>query len=708
MAARASAAVKLETPVQFIKGIGPRKAEVLAGVGIATVDDLLLYLPFRYEDRTRFQRIAELRPGDHACLSTTVASVSSRPARHRKNFTLLEIEVEDESGRLLAVWFNQPYLEETLTAGRRVLLYGKVEEGGRPGRSLQLNNPDHELVDAEGAPIHMGRVVPVYQRVGPISPRVFRSVFHRLIHDGLPEAIPELLPDAVRRRHALPTRREALVRVHAPEEDAELDALNGFRSRPQARLILEELFVFFVGVEIRRRQAAAVTKRRPFPVNDRIREQARSVLPFALTEAQKRAAKTIAEELASRRPMRRLLQGDVGSGKTIVGAMAALIVVSNRAQVALMAPTEILAEQHYARLERLLGRAGCRLALLRGSGKRAERDALLSAVAAGEVDVVVGTHALIQKEVRFKELGLVIVDEQHRFGVLQRAELKSKGGEPDVLIMTATPIPRSLAMVICGDMDVSELDELPPGRRTVTTLLVPDGDRERVDALIEREVAEGNQVYWVCPLVEASEKMDLRAVVATHRALSRRFAHRRVALVHGRLSPEEREATMSAFGAGSVDVLVATTVIEVGVDVPRATLMIVDHAERFGLSQLHQLRGRVGRGTLPSTAVLLYRPPLEGDARARLETLVESTDGFHIAERDLDIRGPGDLFGTRQSGDPLFRVADVRRDRAWFPIARQEAREFMDSAAAREPRGVDTIRRAELAWARRFELVAAG
>lgn len=695
----------LSAKVQYVKGVGPRKAEALAEVGIRTVSDLLFYLAFRYEDRSRVRSIRDLRPGEDATVLAKVLGVHVKRTR-RPRFKILEAVVDDETGSITAVWFNQEFLKDILQTGRRVLLYGRVDVARR-GAGLQLKNPQYELVeDGEFEPTHTGRIVPVYERVGPLSPRMLRRISHFVL-ENLPTELPELLPEALRERHGLPPLRESLVRAHFPEEGASLELYNAFRSPAQRRLIFEELFSFSVGIALRRQAAASLAKPRVFEVDDRIREKVRQVLPFRLTESQKKVSKTIAQELASNRPMQRLLQGDVGAGKTIVAVLASVIVMENGGQVALMVPTEVLAEQHFANVSRILEGAGYRVALLTSALKKSERDALLESIAAGEVDMVVGTHALIQQGVRFRSLGLVVIDEQHRFGVLQRAELRAKGYAPDLLVMTATPIPRSLAMALYGDLDHSILDELPPGRPPVETLLVDNRDREPVRHLIEKEVSAGHQVYVICPVVEESEGSDLKAAVETHRTLATGpFSHRRVALAHGQMSAAEREEAMSAFTSGAVDILVATTVVEVGVDVPNATLIVIEQAERFGLSQLHQLRGRVGRGTARSAAVLVYRTPLTPEAERRLQAMAETNDGFQIAEKDLDIRGPGDYFGTRQWGEPLFRVANVVRDRELLDRARQEAEELVASPPTTERDRI--LNRVIETWGRRFGLATAG
>jgi ATP-dependent DNA helicase RecG len=697
----------IDTPIQFVKGVGPAKADALAKAGIRSVYDLLLYLPFRYEDRSRRLQIRDVQPGQEATVEVEVVAVRVKSTR-RRNFKIVEVVAKDETGQLKAVWFNQEYLKDTMKPGRRVLIFGKFE---RTGFTLfpEVKNPQFELVEpGQDDTTHAGRIVPVYERIGPMTPKHLRRVLHFLVA-GMPRRVPEVLPAELRARHGFPLREEAIALAHFPSEKEPLEDYNRFRSHAQRRLIFEEFFLFFLGLELRRARDRKLRKRRPFSVTDEVREIVRKILPFRLTGAQRDVLKGIADDLASEVPMRRLLQGDVGSGKTIVGVLASLIVMKAGAQVAFMVPTEILAEQHHAGIRKLLEPAGFRVALLSSRLKKSERESLLAEIEDGRINMVVGTHALIQQGVRFRELGLAIIDEQHRFGVLQRAELSEKGFGCDLLFMTATPIPRTLALTLHGDLQSSILDELPPGRQPIVTERLDDSDLKRVFHLMEKEIEKGHQVYFVCPLVEESEKIDLKAAVARYQSLAQGpFRSRRVALVHGKMAAEEREAAMDLFARGKVDVLVATTVVEVGVDVKNATLMVIEHAERFGLAQLHQLRGRVGRGPAPSRAILLTYEPATPEAEARLDAMLETEDGFVIAERDLKIRGPGDYFGTRQSGLPLFGIADMLRDEDILEEAKRDAQELVAAGGFTTAESAELRRHVVSVWGQRFGLVEAG
>jgi len=697
--------VDLSTPLQFVKGVGPRRAADLERVGLLTVEDLLLRFPLRYENRADLVQIKSLRPGQVATVIGEVLSSGIRATR-RPGFRLFELIVRDATGPVRAVFPNQAFLRDVFRPQQQVVLFGAVEFRGSGG--LQFTNPEYEIVrfdaDEEDATVHTGRIVPIYEKAGSVTPRMQRTLVHGLLAQ-LPPEVPDPIPTEIRQRRGLPDRRVAILETHFPAAGTDVAALNASRAPAQQRLIFEEFFLFQAGLVLRKRKHSADHKARAAVVDDRVREAARKVLPFKLTSGQRVALREIVEDMQRREPMNRLLQGDVGAGKTIVAMLAAVVAIENKFQVAFMAPTEILADQHYLTIRRLFDDSRVRIASLTGSLTATKRRALLAELASGTTQFVIGTHALAEQAVEFKELGLVIIDEQHRFGVLQRATLRAKGGHPDVLVMTATPIPRTLALSAYGDLDVSVIRDLPPGRQPIKTTARPESKREEVYRLARRELERGRQVYVVYPLVEEPEKVDLRAATAMADHLQAEvFQEYTVALLHGRLKQDEKDRVMAAFARGDVHVLVSTTVIEVGVDVANATVMIVEHAERFGLSQLHQLRGRVGRGAEASTCVLLYQPPLGEAGRERLDALVETTDGFVIAERDLALRGPGDFFGTRQSGLPTLRVGDLLRDHAVMEDARREAVAWLDEGAAAKP----LVEYLSANWAARFGLVDVG
>jgi ATP-dependent DNA helicase RecG len=695
--------IDLAGPVQFARGVGPERAASLAKEGVATVEDLLFHLPFRYEDRTAFAAIRDLRAGMRLSVSGTIVAAGLRRARR---VSLYEALVEDGTGRLKALWFNQPFLRTTLERGKKVVLYGAVERDAYAPRRLLMSSPQYEVLDEEGDLLHTGRLVPVYEKLGTLTAKALRRVLTPLARE-LPDSVPDPLPPDVRERLGVVSRAAALREVHAPES-ASLDLLNQARSPGHLRLILEELFLFQLGLARRRKVHREQRKGLSVETTDRAREAVKKILPFHLTAAQKRVLREIADDMRSPHPMNRLVQGDVGCGKTMIALLSMVLAVESGAQAAFMAPTEILAEQHHLTFRRLLARAGYETDLLTASVKGRARAAALARVASGEARIVVGTHALIQEGVAFHRLGLAVVDEQHRFGVLQRKGLQAKGSSAvDALVMTATPIPRTLALTAYGDLDVSIVDERPPGRQPVRTLQRPASAKREVVERARQETAAGHQVYVVYPLVEESEKLeDVRAATEMAEEWTAALPGVRVGLLHGRMKPEEKEAVMADFTAGRIGVLVATTVIEVGVDVPNATLMIVEHAERFGLAQLHQLRGRVGRGPGASSCVLMTYGKLSEVARARMDVMVETEDGFVIAEKDLELRGPGDFFGTRQSGLPTFRVANLVRDRALMEKAREEAFRVAESWESAPAELRSFLERG--GWEKRFRLARVG
>jgi ATP-dependent DNA helicase RecG len=691
----------LSTPLQFLKGVGPRRAADLERVGLLTVEDLFYRFPIRYEDRSQLQPIASLRPGQMASVMGSVSSCGLRSTR-RPGFKIFEALITDASGSIRVTWLNQPFLRDVFSRGQQVVLFGPADMRGHGG--LQLTNPQYELLDEEdGETVHTGRIVPVYEKAGTVTAKIQR----RLVYDTLqrlPEDVTDQLPEAIRLRLELPSRRAALIAAHFPADGTRIDLLNRFETPAQRRLIFEEAFLFQMGVMARRRAAAGESKPYPIHVDERIRESARRVLVFRLTPGQRQALKEIVEDLQQPRPMNRLLQGDVGSGKTVVALLASLVAMENGLQVAFMAPTEILAEQHFANISRLLQASRFRVALLTGA-TGAARKSQLAEIESGAVHLVIGTHALVQGDVRFMRLGLVVIDEQHRFGVLQRATLRSKGLRPDVLVMTATPIPRTLALTLYGDLDVSVIPDTPPGRLPIKTAAKPESRRDEVHRFVREQLDLGRQVYVIYPLVEDSEKIDLKAATAMADHLAQEvFPQYRVGLLHGRLKAEAKERVMKAFASGELQLLVSTTVVEVGVDVPNASVMVIEHAERFGLAQLHQLRGRVGRDRHQSFCFLLYQSPLSDEARERLRAMTETTDGFEIAERDLMLRGAGDFFGTRQAGMPTFRLIDLVRDRDLLQLAQHEAAQWLRSAAPAPAVVAELLQ----AWETRFGLIEIG
>ncbi len=694
----------LRAQVQFVKGIGPRLAEALAEKGIHTVGDLLLYLPFRYEDRVNPRGIADLRPGEMAAVVAEVRNSGLFQTKRMPIFQLIVGPPGLPRPKLKCIWFHGGYLRDQFKPGQIVALYGKVEADR--DSQLQLVQPQFEILsdgaDAEGkesgdanTALEVGRIVPIYESAmqGRLSSRWFRKIL-RIALENLPPELPDAVPAAVRSRMGLIPFVEAIWKVHWPDPGESFELLQKARTPAHIRLIFEELFFLELGLELKRRQQRARTGI-AFRLDDPVRESIKRVLPFHPTNAQKRVLGEIAADLARPHPMRRLLQGDVGSGKTIVAFQAAIVAIENGYQVALMAPTEILATQHYLASRRILEKLGYRIVLLTGSLEDDRKRNIRRHIAQGNAQLVIGTHALIEGSVEFDHLGLVIVDEQHRFGVLQRFKLMKKSGsgdpgsgrsrdnedvtpggleEPHVLVMTATPIPRTLALTLYGDLDVSILDELPPGRSPIVTRRVGDNRAEEVWAFVKKHVQAGHQAYVVYPVIEENEENELKAATQMHRLLREQiFPSFRVALLHGRMDSDQKEQVMRDFASGETHILVSTTVIEVGVDVPNATIMVVEHAERFGLAQMHQLRGRIGRGTAKSFCILMTGGKISEEGERRLDAMVRTNDGFQIAELDLELRGPGEFFGTRQAGMPNFQVANLIRDRELLEAAKREA-----------------------------------
>ena len=733
----------IDTPVQFIKGIGPRIAESLVEKDISTAEDLLYHLPFRYEDRANPRTLNELVAGETA---SVIGEVRGSVLLRTRAMPIFEMTLGQGTGTLKCIWFRGTYLKDRFQAGQTVAVFGRVE-ASRSSRGFKMIQPQFEVLPEateEFSSLEMGRITPIYESLGgsKLGPRWVRRQLFELLRE-LRGHIPETLPAAMLERLSMPSRDMSLQQVHFPDAATPLNQLQSARTAAHRRLIFEELFFLELGLEIKRRKAkerAGIA----FAPNEQVRTALREVLPFHPTAAQKRALGEIVEDMKQPSPMRRLLQGDVGSGKTIVALQAMLIAIENGYQAALMAPTEILATQHYLSARKLLERATrhYRITLLTGSLDLHHKRMARGRIAHGEADLIIGTHALIEEKVDFHRLGLVVVDEQHRFGVMQRFRLMKKPGqgEPDVLVMTATPIPRTLALSLYGDLDLSVLDELPPGRTPIVTRRGSDERADEVWQFVRKQVAAGRQAYIVYPVIEGPSddqpeldfpapeepaakpgksgatpslfaRPTLKAATEMYESLrGGAFQGLRVGLIHGRLSADDKEIVMRRFQRGELDVLVSTTVIEVGVDVPNATVMVIEHAERFGLAQLHQLRGRVGRGEAKSYCMLMTGGRVSPEAEQRLDAMVGTQDGFELAELDLSLRGPGEFFGTRQAGLPDFRVANLVRDREMLELAKREAAAFVASGGAEATESERAILTARLkqAWQRRYGLVEAG
>ena len=733
MIAPMPSAISLNTPIEDLHSfriarLGPtlshKLARALAGQthkknsAEVTVEDLLTYFPMRYEDRSRPALIKELREGMEASLDLTVVSVNAYPVKKQRGYGRPQLFIfetfgidEAKSGKDVIVWWFVSgrraydivsYYKKRLAPGTRFITFGKWEFEARRGRyKLRLNKPADELEvlaapepldqaaedpeqveenipDPALAAIHAGRRVPVYRKLGEFNSKRVREIVHAVLSLIDDKELEETLPPDLRQRVRLIARAQAVREIHFPPQDASMLDYELSKSRAHQRMIFEDFFWVAFAIGLKRGQRIKESKQRQVRIDKAVNDAISSVMPFKLTRAQKKVTAQIFNDMRSTAPMNRLLQGDVGSGKTIVAVIAMLAAMQNDLQTALMAPTEILAEQHARSIKRLLAKTPYRVELLTGSLRAAEKRRLQTALKNGEIHAVIGTQALVQEAVGFANLGLAVIDEQHRFGVMQRAELRARGLNPDVLVMTATPIPRSLAMTVYGDLDVSVIDELPPGRTPIETMVFGEDQRQEVKKLISREVKAGRQVYVVYPLVEESEKMDLKDATRRYEYLRDTvFPKLSVGLLHGKMKPAEKEKVMSAFVAGEIKILVSTTVIEVGVDVPNASVMIVENAERFGLSQLHQLRGRVGRGAEKSYCILLTSDKKTAIAEERLGIMAQTSNGFIIAEKDLELRGPGELLGTKQSGLPEFRIGNIVRDQELLEKARHEAEFYL-------------------------------
>ena len=701
-----------DTSVQYAKGVGPNRAALLKKLGVSTIEDALWFVPWRYEDRSVISSIRSLQPGMKATICGTIKGHSLHRTA-RRGLMMLSVLVDDRSGLLECVFFNQPYLEKIFSEGTQVLMNGTVSVNRYRNKSFQMRGPQYEIIEGEDLDQEGSRIVPIYHETRGLTSRQIRRIL-RGLHHQFGHAVEEIFPANLTSRLQLPSLANALEQLHFPSGEEDIDHLNQGTTSAHRRLIFEEFFSLQLALAIRRRMVKTETKGISFAVDNELVGRLQAKLPFPLTPSQERVIEEIRSDMAQTKCMNRLIQGDVGSGKTVVALHAILMVCGSGYQAALMAPTEVLSEQHYFTLLPYFRDLGIKTVLLKGGQSKRERNQTLGELHSGEAQMAIGTHALLQPDVHFAKLGLVVIDEQHKFGVLQRARLRGKGGErPDVLVMTATPIPRTLSLTVYGDLDVSVIDQLPPGRKPVHTRLYRASEKKRAYAILRREVEAGRQGYIVYPLVEQSEKLDLQAAIqAAERLQQEEFPTKRIGLLHGRMKSKEKQAVMNGFKNGTIQILVATTVIEVGVDVPNACVMLIEDADRFGLAQLHQLRGRVGRGSDQAFCLLIGRSgksatyqepgPRNGQipfgaensgtfpqllasgvsaqsGRKRLEILVRCSDGFRLAEEDLKIRGPGDFLGVRQWGGIDFRVADLVRDHALLIRARNESLSLMNN-----------------------------
>jgi len=655
--------LSLDADVRYVKGVGERIAKMFGKMGVFTVRDLLMHFPRRHEDRRHLRRIGQLRPGETATVAGKVI-VADNVRSPKGSMILTKVAIQDGQDIAYLVWFNQPFLKNVFVKllGKRIMVYGVAQYGNQ---GIEIVSPEWEALSEDRDPLSSGRIVPIY----PLTEGLYQNNVRRIILGALEKYVPaikDVLPPWLRTARGLVNLDYALRNIHFPESEHALE-------QARFRLVYEEFFLLQLALALRKQNFVENEPGIKFDVSVECTKAFYEILPFELTAAQKRVIEEIARDMASPKPMNRLLQGDVGSGKTIVAVAAMMIAIHNGYQAALMAPTEILAEQHYLVLRRMLEGLGIEIVLLTGSLKAAEKQKAQMKVSSGEAQIIVGTHALIQERVEFHSLGLVVIDEQHRFGVLQRAALRQKGWNPDVLVMTATPIPRTLALTVYGDLDISVIDEMPPGRKQVRTHWKFTEDRPLVYEGIRKLVNQGRQVYIVCPLIEESEKLQAKAATELAEHLQKDvFPDLRLGLLHGQMKPAEKDEVMTRFRNGEIQVLISTTVIEVGVDVPNACAMVIEDAERFGLAQIHQLRGRVGRSEHQSFCVLISDPKTD-EGRRRLEVISKTSNGFEIAEEDLRIRGPGEFYGTRQSGLPSLKIADVLKDVAILEQSRRDA-----------------------------------
>jgi ATP-dependent DNA helicase RecG len=690
--------------IQFLKGVGPKIAEKFKKKGIISIEDALYFLPRRYEDRREIRKISSLKPGK---INTFIGDIISMDViRVSTGRRIFEMIIGDETGFMKAKWFqfNEGYMRKNFKSGKKVILSGEINifRGG-----LEIHHPDIEIFE-DMDDTDFKRIIPIYSETEGLNQKIIRKIMKRVV-DEYSNKIRNNVPYYILKRQSLVDLPDAIRRVHFPDINDDIEKLNLLKSESHRSIIFDEFFFLELGLALRKK-GVLFEEGISFKTDGLYINRLKEALPFKLTRAQERVIEEIKKDMGKPYPMNRLIQGDVGSGKTIVAVMASLISFENGYQTAIMAPTEILAEQHFLNINRLVKNLGINIVLLTSSIKKSEKERIYKDISEGRIDIIIGTHALIEKEVVFKKLGLGIIDEQHRFGVIQRGLLKKKGTNPDTLVMTATPIPRTLSLTIYGDLDISIIDEMPPGRAPVYTKVYHERDRDKVYKIIFEEVKKGRQAYIIYPIIEESEKLDLKDAKRMYEHLKTEiFPHFNLGLLHGKMKSEEKERIMLDFKDKKISILVATTVIEVGIDIPNASIIVIEHAERFGLSQLHQLRGRVGRGEYPSKCILLAQYKKSDDAKRRLKIMEDTINGFKISEEDLAIRGPGDFIGTRQSGIPDFRVADIIHDYKILIEARKEAFEVVNrdpNLSMPEHRALKAI--LERRWKGRLELANIG
>ncbi|MFQ5645478.1 MAG: ATP-dependent DNA helicase RecG [bacterium] len=691
----------LQAPVKFIRGVGPYRAKLLEKLGIKTLEDATFTIPRTYEDRRLTGPLSQAEAGERITVTGEITATEIKTTA-KKGMKIYHAVISDGTGQLMIKWFrlHRKYFQENFQKGRRVLVSGIAEQDWFKGGALSLTHPEHRFI--EDSEERAGGFLPIYPGTAGLSQTAIQEIIHQAVNICLHQ-LTDPLPEEIRKRYGFPDLTESLRAVHFPDKNADLESLRNWSTPAHCRLAYEEFFLLELGINYKKKREDDRSPGIAFTVNHSIARNLR--LPFHLTQSQNRVLREILDDMASPVSMYRLRPGDVGSGKTVVALLAALTAVENGCQVSIMVPTEILASQHCRSIRQFLDQAGLNHSLLVGGQKTKAKREVLEKIASGETQVVIGTHAVIQKTVKFARLGLIIIDEQHRFGVLQRAMIHEKGQQPDLLVMTATPIPRSLALTVYGDLSLSVINELPPGRRPVITKLILESHRAQLLRFMKSEMDKGGKVFLVCPLVEESETQDLQNATDTWKKMEELFPGHQVGLIHGRLKREEKEEVMKRLRSGELDMVVATTVIEVGIDIPEATVMLIEHAERFGLAQMHQLRGRIGRGERESYCFLGAYQPISEAARTRLKAMVKYSDGFKLAEVDLQLRGPGDFLGTRQAGLPNFRIANILRDIRWLELARADARATLRTdPGLKQPGHQDLKKDLLLRWAEKLRL----